>query len=102
MVPKIFEGLVASDRPVLMELTEDAESTLTSAVCHLAGVEHAASRAATWNGCDLRTSSGIKLTLRLWLGCGMKDHAMYGLHSLAKLFPRVKTSRGVLRPRRKS
>ena len=63
MVPKLFEGLVARDRQQLVEITEDTESALTSAVCSLAGEDQVASRAASWNGCDLRTSSGIKLTL---------------------------------------
>ena len=63
VVPRIFESLVANDRPTLIEVTEDAQSHMTNEVSRLTGQDLSLSRCATWSGCDLRTGSGVKLAL---------------------------------------
>ena len=64
VVPKIFESLVAHERPALMEIACSPDSYLAATVQGLCQSEKAASRCAAWNNCDLSTDKGVALILQ--------------------------------------
>ncbi|CAE7837991.1 RE2 [Symbiodinium sp. CCMP2592] len=64
MVPKIFEGLVAHERPALMEIACSPDSLLAATVQGMCQSEKAASRCAAWNDCDLSTAKGVALVMQ--------------------------------------
>ena len=62
-VPKLFEDLKGSRRPLLMEVCCTPESILSEVVQKLEGHSGAAVRCSLFNGCDLSQGSGVKLVL---------------------------------------
>ena len=63
IVPELFQSLVVQDRPVLLEVACESTSMLSSEVQKRMGSETAAVRASLWNGHDLSTTAGVRLTL---------------------------------------
>ena len=63
IVPELFQSLVVQDRPVLLEVACESTSLLSSEVQKRMGSETAAVRASLWNGHDLSTTAGVRLTL---------------------------------------
>ena len=63
IVPGLFQGLVSSGRPVVMEVACHPDSLIGQAVQDCTGDSSSCSRVSVWNGGDLATSAGIKLVL---------------------------------------
>ena len=63
IVPGLFQGLVVSGRPVVMEVACHPDSLIGQAVQDCTGNSSSCSRVSVWNGGDLATNDGIKLVL---------------------------------------
>ena len=63
VVPGLFQGLVSSGRPVVMEVACHPDSLIGQAVQDCTGDSSSCSRVSVWNGGDLATSASVKLVL---------------------------------------
>ena len=63
IVPELFQGLVVSGRPVVMEVACHSDSLIGQAVQDCTGSSSSCSRVSVWNGGYLATNDGIKLVL---------------------------------------
>ena len=63
VIPRLFEDLKGSSRPLLMEVCCTPNSILTEVVRSSEGREDAAVRCSLFNGCDLSKGSGVRLVL---------------------------------------
>ena len=64
LVPSMFEGLVRTRRPALMEIACSEDSLLSQQIQQLKGDSEAAVRCSFFNGCNLETDSGVRLILQ--------------------------------------
>ena len=63
VIPRLFEDLKGSSRPLLMEVCCTPNSILTEVVRSSEGREDAAVRCSLFNGCNLSKGSGVRLVL---------------------------------------
>ena len=64
VVPKLFDDLVSTQRPVLMEVACHPQSTLSEAIRSDLSDPQSAIRCSQWNACDLATEEGILMIIR--------------------------------------
>ena len=63
ILPKAFSSLIQKGPTILVEVACAPESRISQAVQDHFGYEAAAKRCSHWNGCDLSTDAGVRLTL---------------------------------------